>query len=147
MTITSTYSDKPTTIGNPNVGCRHCGTVMEHKSENRKVTLYRPGTTCCEPAIRDQIRYREGDFHRLQDQAKLAIAGIDDLERKARQAIGKEQSELQRQATQARVGYEHLAARISRQINGDDEQLGLKREIKQLREQLARLEADMELNF
>ena len=145
MTITSTYSDKPTTIGDPNRGCRHCGTVMEHKSG--KVTLYRPGTTCCEPAIRDQIRYRENDFHRLQDHAKLAIAGIDDLERKARQAIGKEQSELQRQATQARVGYEHLAARISRQINGDDEEPGLKREIKLLREQLARLEAEAELNF
>lgn len=145
MTITSTYSDKPTTIGDPTVGCRHCGIVMEHKSG--KVTLYRPGTTCCELAIRDQIRYRENDFHRLQDQAKLALAGIEDLERKARQAIGKEQTELQRQANQARSGYEHLAARISRQINGDDEEPGLKREIKQLREQLARLESDKDLGF
>lgn len=143
MTITTTYSDKPTTIGNPNVGCRHCGTVIERRSSNTRVTLYHPGVTCCADAIKDQIRYREADFHRLQDQARLAIGGIEDLERKASQAIGKEQSELMRQATQARSGYEHLVARINRELNGDADQVGLKAEIRNLRQQLARLEDDL----
>lgn len=143
MTITTTYSDKPTTIGNPNVGCRHCGTVIERRSSNNRVTLYHPGVTCCADAIKDQIRYREADFHHLQDQARLAIAAIEDLERKAQQAIGKEQSELIRQANQARAGYQHMAARMSREINGDGDQIGLKHEIKNLRQQLARLEDDL----
>lgn len=147
MAITSTYATTHTTIGDPRKGCRHCGTVMEHTSQNGKVTLYRPGSTCCAAAIKDQIRYREGDFRRLQDQARLALSGIEDLERKAHQAIGKEQSELLRQATQARAGYEHMAARISREINGDGDEIGLKREIRQLREQLTRMESDKDLDF
>lgn len=141
MTITSTHTDRMI-LGNPHKGCRHCGTVIKRTAANGRAIIYHPGTTCCTLAIKDQIRYREGDLARLKSDGEQLLARIDDLEAKANRAVGKEQTELLNEATRARAAYEHHTARIRRELDGDrdTDTIGLKNELRELRAELDRLE-------
>lgn len=147
MTITSTHTDRMI-LGNPHQGCRHCGTVMTKHAKNGRAIIYHPGTTCCADAIKDQIRYREGDLARLKADGEQLLARIDDLEAKANRAVGKEQTELLNEATRARAAYEHHTTRIRRELDGDPhaDTIGLKNELRELRAQLDRINRD-EVNW
>ena len=142
MSITSTYHEDTQFLGNPRQGCRHCGTVIKRTAANGRAIIYHPGTTCCTLAIKDQIRYREGDLARLKSDGEQLLARIDDLEAKANRAVGKEQTELLNEATRARAAYEHHATRIRRELDGDrdSDTIGLKNELRELRAELDRLE-------
>ena len=67
---------------------------------------------------------------------------ITDLERKANQAVGKEQTELLREADKARAGYQQHIHRVKLEIDGDptNDIVGLRNEIRHLRALLDRME-------
>jgi hypothetical protein len=142
MSITTTYANSVITYGNPNDGCRHCGTVITRTSANGKVIYHHPGVICCADAIRDQIRYRDGDFARLKQQGMQLMDAITDLERKAHQAVGKEQTELLREADKARAGYQQHLHRTKLQTDGDPsiDEPGLRNELRNLRALLDQME-------
>jgi transcription initiation factor TFIIIB Brf1 subunit/transcription initiation factor TFIIB len=144
MTITTTYHEDVRIIGNPHKGCRHCGTVIKRTAANGRAIIYHPGTTCCTDAIKDQIRYREEDYARLRANGEQLLRVIDDLERKAQQAIGKEQSELLNEANKARAAYERHTHQFRIQTNGDPQAdiIGLKNELRDLRAQLDTITRD-----
>lgn len=52
-------------IGSPKAGCRHCGEVVRHLSEDGKVVVYRPDTNCCYSALEDQISFCRTEIERL----------------------------------------------------------------------------------
>lgn len=142
MSITTTYHEGTQVIGNPHKGCRHCGTVITRHAANGRAIIYHPGTTCCPDAIRDQIRYREGDHARLKANGEQLLGIVDDIEAKAARAVGKEQTELLNEANKARAAYEHHARLFRLQTDGDgtSDTIGLKNELRELRAQLDELE-------
>ena len=133
-----------TTLGKPTQGCRHCGTVVTKHAANGRVTIYHPGVTCCIPAVKDQIRYRQAEFDLHKNSGAQFITAIEDAERKAKRAVGKEQTELLQEANKIRAAYVHHIARIKLIMDGDgtDENVGLTNELRELRALLDQLTRD-----
>lgn len=103
-------------LGNPEQGCRHCGNICAKVSldpfgnDTGKAVLYHPGVECCDRAIDDQIRHRQGDIRQLQQQANAEeehikqlsdaadMLGRDNRSKEANEARWKEQQALKGRA-------------------------------------------------
>lgn len=83
-----------TIIGNDTRGCRHCGTVEKHYSQNRRVVWYHPGTTCCLPALKDQLRWRQAEVQALRQEIIDYQKRIDAMHVALEQATGQEKAVL-----------------------------------------------------
>lgn len=55
-------------LGDPNSGCKHCGSVSRKVSENGLAVLYHPSVACCEASAREQVSFRQADLARLRDE-------------------------------------------------------------------------------
>jgi hypothetical protein len=99
-------------IGRGTRGCRHCGKIETHYSQNGRIAWHHPGVTCCEKAITDQVNYRKGDLNRLRQAAADSQATLDDLRARSETAFGKEANELRATLAKAERGHDIRVNRL-----------------------------------
>ena len=99
-------------IGKGGRGCRHCGKVEVHYSQNGRIAWHHPGVTCCEKAIQDQVNYRKGDLARLRQAAADSQRTLDDLRARGEAAFGKDAHDLKAQLARAERGHDVRVARL-----------------------------------
>lgn len=66
-------------LGDPNRGCRDCGTIMKYTTATGH-TAYYPGVECCAPALRRQIQWRSGDIDTLQRQLQTREKTVQQIQ-------------------------------------------------------------------
>jgi hypothetical protein len=99
-------------IGRGTRGCRHCGKIETHYSQNGRIAWHHPGVTCCAKAIEDQVNYRKGDLTRLRQAAADSQAMLDDLRTRSESAFGKEAHELKATLAKAERGHDIRVGRL-----------------------------------
>lgn len=52
-------------IGNPHLGCPHCGTVNTKTSTDQKTVLHHPGIECCKTRLTQEITWRQSERETL----------------------------------------------------------------------------------
>ena len=135
-------------IGRATPGCRHCGQRDTKYSENGRVCLHHPGTTCCANAVRDQIAWRERE---LADLRRVAREYQDDMratERAAESSVGAQAAEARNKLVRMNLAYPLKLDRWRLLTEGGTDpferdaapHMGLKQELDELRSILAVME-------
>jgi hypothetical protein len=129
-------------IGRNTPGCRHCGHRDMKYSENGRVCLHHPGTTCCAKAVKDQIGWREQELADLRRAAREYQDEMRDTERIAGSTVGADAVAARNKLAKMQAAYPVKVERWRRLTDGDPQtgDMGLKPEIDELRSILAVME-------
>lgn len=118
-------------IGNPRLGCRHCGFVAQKFSADGRAVVFHPGVECCELAISDQIGYREDEIRGKQAEVKALLDVLLQVEEKAEdlsRSRAHDAPEARRKLERAAKGIEKKLQILRGTVPGvaDDDQEGIR---------------------
>ena len=86
-------------VGNPELGCPHCGfvdvKVYPEGSTEPTMLYYHPGAQCCEARIKDQIRYRQNELDNASAVVDRHNRAMSDLQQRMVYLVGKEKKDAE----------------------------------------------------
>jgi hypothetical protein len=141
----SRNKDGQLVLGDPNKGCKFCGTVEMKVAANGKAVYYHPGVECCVQALELQIKFRQGEMRQLGRKIAQHNLELSRLE----ETVDAYGSSTSSQASEARMKLEKAKRGLQKQVDALQGNFGVTDEeaeeanfvgIKQLKLEITRLE-------